>query len=496
MKHRIILILSLLVVATANVPAQHLQAVQRFLHRPEMAGATFSLMIRDIATGDTVYAFEPDRELIPASVMKLVTTAAALELLGEEYRYTTTIEHDGEVRDSILHGNIYIRGSGDPTLGSAHFAPDRSSWTFEQNTFIPQWTTGIAQAGIRSITGRIIADESIFDTEGISMKWLGEDLGSYYGAGSYGLSVFDNSYTLYICSGASGGKPEILSTSPDMSPFIRFHNYLTTGSATTDSAFILGMPYSSERYLYGLVPANSKRHPLKGDIPDPPLFLATALHSSLTNAGVSITSPPATYRTLTEEKQWTSLPRRKITATHSPILRDIIRIINERSHNLFADALLKTIGLGYKPHPGEILSTSARGIRAIHDLWDRKGLHPSSLRMYDGSGLSPSDKITASFICNLLVYMSQSSRQSAPFLASIPQAGMEGSVRSFLRNTPLRGQAYLKSGSMSRVRTFAGYIDKGSRRYAIAILLNNYSSSMTEATREMEKLVTSLFPEQ
>ena len=188
-----------------------------------------------------------------------------MELLGETYCFPTTISYDGTIANGVLNGNIYIQGHGDPTLGSSHFAP-------ESETFIKEWKDAIRQQGIREIKGAIIADESIFDNEGISMKWLREDLGSYYGAGSYGLSFHDNLYSLYLNSGATGTRPTLVRTEPEMD--LDFHNYLKAAATKSDSSFIVGMPFSNERYLYGIVPANRQSYRLKGDIPDPALFFS------------------------------------------------------------------------------------------------------------------------------------------------------------------------------------------------------------------------------
>ena len=159
-----------------------------------MKGATLSLIIQEVGSDKPKYAVAQDMAVIPASVMKTITTASALELLGTDYRFPTTISYDGYIKEGVLHGNLYIEGSGDPTLGS-RFVKDNN------DEFLADWLKGIQAAGIQSVTGSVIADERCFDTEGVSIKWVGEDLGSYFGAGSYGLSVFDNQYKLYVQRG-------------------------------------------------------------------------------------------------------------------------------------------------------------------------------------------------------------------------------------------------------------------------------------------------------
>jgi D-alanyl-D-alanine carboxypeptidase/D-alanyl-D-alanine-endopeptidase (penicillin-binding protein 4) len=485
----ILILLCFLQTSKAQIPP----AIQQFLNQKKMEGASFSLMAKDVNSGDVLYSYDADRKLTPASVLKLVTTATALELLGAEYRFATTLEHDGVIVDSILMGNLYIRGSGDPSLGSSHFSPDRNNYTPDRNTFVPQWITALQKKGIRRISGSVIADESIFDTEGISMKWVHEDMGSYYGTGCYGLSVFDNLYKLYVNTGAPGSKPEIVSCVPAI-PSLRFHNYLISAQVRTDSSYIVGAPFSNDRYLYGVLPANGKHILLRGDIPDPPLFLAQYFYSRLQQAGIGIGGKATCFRLLPEENKVSKGERKVLATTYSPTLRELIRITNERSHNLYADALLKTLGATkYKPKSGEVISSAGKGIQVVCSWWQEKGIDTSSLWMFDGNGLAVANKVTASFICELLTYMATKARQGDVFVASLPKAGLEGTVAGILKGSDLQGKALLKSGGISRIRTYAGYITKGNKQYAVALFTHNYSCTMQEITKEIETLLLALF---
>jgi D-alanyl-D-alanine carboxypeptidase/D-alanyl-D-alanine-endopeptidase (penicillin-binding protein 4) len=474
--------------AGAQIPP----AMERFLEHKYMQGASCSFLAKEIHSGEILYAYDTDRMLPPASVLKIVTTATALELLGAEHRFSTTLEYDGVIAGNVLKGNVYIKGSGDPTLGSSHFASDRNNYTPDQNVFIPQWIDALRKKGIREITGSVIADESIFDSEGVSMKWMYEDMGSYYGAGCYGLSVFDNLYKLYMRTGSAGGKPEIVSCVPDI-PSLHFHNYLISGSVKTDSFYITGAPFANERYLYGVLPANENNIALRGDIPDPPLFLAQYVYRRLQEAGIAINGKATCFRLLREANNAPRKERMTLATTYSPTLREIVRITNGRSHNLYAEALLKTLGGKYKTQPGEVISSTGKGVRTVCAYWEKKGLDTSSLWMFDGCGLALSNKVTASFICNLLIYMATKSEQSDTFIASLPRAGMEGTVAGILKGSALQGKTLLKSGGMSRVRTYAGFITKGNKQYAVALFTYNYSCTMQEITKEIEKLLLALF---
>lgn len=475
------LLLCLHLLAGAQTPAP----VKWLLQAPYMRGASFSLVVKDVQEGRTVYSYDTDRLQSPASVLKTVATATALEILGEDYRYPTTLEYDGILENGTLEGNLYIKGSGDPSLGSSHFAP-------RQNKFLSTWIAALQKAGIKHITGSVISDESIFDTEGVSIKWLREDMGNYYAPGSYGISIFDNMYKLSLQTGAAGTRPVLKGTEPDI-PFIRFKNYLKAAPVSSDSAYIIGAPLDDVRYLYGVLPANREAYVLKGDIPDPALYLACYLTDQLQQKGIRVDGSPSCYRIEVEENRWKKGERKEIVTTYSPTLREIASVCNHVSHNLYADALVKTVGLQYKPRRNEMISSFGRGVQVVKEYWEKKGLDVFPLRMNDGSGLAPADKVSAGFMGELLVYMATESAVSDAFIASLPQAGIEGSVRNFLKGSKLQGKARLKSGGITGVRSYAGYITKDGKTYAVAVFSNNYSCSMSRMTGALEKLLLQLF---
>lgn len=475
------LLICLHLLAGAQTPAP----VKWLLQAPYMRGASFSLVVKDVQEGRTVYSYDTDRLQSPASVLKTVATATALEILGEDYRYPTTLEYDGILENGTLEGNLYIKGSGDPSLGSSHFAPG-------QNKFLSTWIAALQKAGIKHITGSVISDESIFDTEGVSIKWLREDMGNYYAPGSYGISIFDNMYKLSLQTGAAGTRPVLKGTEPDI-PFIRFKNYLKAAPVSSDSAYIIGAPLDDVRYLYGVLPANREAYVLKGDIPDPALYLARYLTDQLQQKGIRVDGSPSCYRIEVEENRWKKGERKEIVTTYSPTLREIASVCNHVSHNLYADALVKTVGLQYKPRRNEMISSFGRGVQVVKEYWEKKGLDVFPLRMNDGSGLAPADKVSAGFMGELLVYMATESAVSDAFIASLPQAGIEGSVRNFLKGSKLQGKARLKSGGITGVRSYAGYITKDGRTYAVAVFSNNYSCPMSRMTRALEKLLLQLF---
>lgn len=480
-----ILTLCLLISILLPINAQIPQPVKQLMQKPSMKGASFSLIVKELESGKTVYAHNPDLQVSPASVLKTVATATALELLGSDYRFPTSLEYNGTIENGILKGNLYIKGSGDPSLGSSHFGA-------EANHFMQDWLTAIRKAGIRKIEGAVLSDESIFDSEGSSAKWVREDMGNYYAPGCYGLSVFDNLYKLSFETGVAGSRPVIKDCEPEI-PEIRFINYMKAAAVAADSGYIYGAPLVHERYLYGVLPAGRDRYTIKGDIPDPALFLAQYLDKQLKKEGIEITSAPSCYRIETEEGRWKEEPRKTIITTYSPALSEIVRVCNHVSHNLFADAMVKTVGLQYKPGKNDVISSFDRGVKIIKQYWEKKGIDTFPLNIHDGSGLAPSDKVSAQFIGDILTYMATQSKEAKTFNASLPRPGLDGSVRNFLKGSKLQGKSRLKSGGISRVRSYAGYIESDGKRYAVAVFSNNYSCNMAQMTKGLEQLLLQLF---
>lgn len=481
-KIRIVLLFCLLYF---KLGAQTPPPFKRFLDKPFLKGASVAFSAKEIKSETVLYSYDPERELIPASVMKTVTTAVALEILGKDFRFETAILYDGKIENGTLNGNLYIRGGGDPTLNSSELKTPKDS-------IIEVWASAVQQAGIQNINGSIIADESIFDTEGVSMKWMREDLGSDYGQGSYGINVFDNLYTLYLKSETAGTKPSILYTEPAM-PSVTFHNYLQTLAISKDSFYITGFPYANDRYLYGTIRTNRSSTKITGDIPEPALYLAQYFTNYLSiNKDIKVKGNASCHRILSLLNKWKTTEQKHIVTTYSPPLTEIVRIINFSSHNLYADALIKTLGLHYPANPKENTSSFEKGARIIKNHLDKNGINAKSLWIYDGSGLAVTNKVTTDFLCNLYIYMAKSD-VSEPFITSLPRPGMDGTVRNMLKGTALQGKSRIKSGSMSRVMCYGGYIRKDGKEYAVALLINNFSGKNNQMRAAIEELFLSLF---
>lgn len=446
-------------------------ALDKFKNNTLLQNANISLLIKDLNSNKTVYGLNENNSMIPASTMKLLTTASALEILGPDFYYKTTLEIEGKITENgVLNGNLIIRGAGDPTLGSDKIG---------DKLFLQKWVAAIKNAGIKSIKGDIIVDTSLFDSEAVNPKWTWEDIGNYYASGCYGISYLDNTYQIILNSGAVGTKPSIEKTIPEIAQLV-FENNLESSKITYDSAYIYGAPRSYLRTIQGAIPSNRKHFIIKGDIPEPDILLAEDLKNELQKNAVNVSGNLKNININPSDTK-------KIYTHSSPPLKEIIREINVRSNNHFAEHLFRTLALqNYEE------AAVSKALWVVQNFWKSKGLPIEELFMCDGSGLSPTNAVSANFLTELLIYMKNKSKYSDDFYKSLPLAGKEGTLSSFLKNTDLEGRVRAKSGSISRVRSYAGYIDNEGRQYVFTIIVNNPNGNALAVRKKIEEFLLNI----
>ena len=388
--------------------------------------------------------------------------------MGPDYCFETTLAYSGNLKEGKLNGNLYHRVEwGDPTLGSRHFA--------DQQCFSEKWVELVKQAGITSIEGSVISDASLFDEEPLSPFWLWEDIGNYYAAGIYGLGVNDNSVTIHLKSGNVGTKPVVTRTEPEL-PLLQFENHLVAADNDKDSAYVYGVPFQWHRQLFGTMPANRADFTIRGDLPDPPFYTAELLTQSLITSGISVKGEPTSTRI---QPLSPGIKRTMLGSTRSLPLSRIIRVIHEKSDNIYAECLLRQLAVfsGLKP-------LSARGgLQVVQEFWKGKGLDIKGIHMVDGSGLSPLNRVSPRFLADVLSYMATKSSHASVFEQSLPLAGKEGSVSGFLKDTPITGKVRLKSGSNQTTTCYAGYYRKDGSNMAVIMMINHTNVSRNQCVR-------------
>lgn len=457
-------------------------ALQKFISHPALKHASVGVSVVNMTTGKPVAEHDAGKSLTPASVLKLITTATALETLGENYRYKTDIALDADDPSRIL-----VFGSGDPTLASEAFHD-------KPNLFFTTTADALKKvlSPYREYTLYVV--DNLFGYNGVSPEWTWIDMGNYYAAGAYGISVYDNSYRLFFNTTDRNSCPRILRTEPKIKG-LTFQNELTLNNTGSDNGYIYGVPFSYERMVRGNIPAGRTEFSIKGDIPDPGLMLGETLADYLMQAGIKI----GKVETAREDylaghcTPQAGQPYRagKVLCTHvSPPLKEIVREVNVESNNHYAEHLIRTIGRKSK---NDIYADALEvGITYVQEYWKKRCTEVTSLQMYDGSGLAPQNAVSPSFLTQLLVYMYNTSENAFSFFDSLPKAGQEGTLKNFMGNTRYSGKIAAKSGSIGGVQCYAGYLIDGNKKYAFTVMVNKFNGTRQQVRSAIEQFLRGL----
>lgn len=446
----------------------------RFTADSSMDHSVISFCLKDAETGSTVFESNPGSSLIPGSVLKVITSAVALEILGPDHTFKTVLGYSGKLAPGSgkLDGNILIKGGGDPALGSGNFSEHYEG-------FADRWVSEITKTGINRINGRVITDDSYYDYRPVPSKWLWEDAGNYYGAGAYGLSVYDNTYEIHFNTTDTIHPPLLTGVYPEECRYGLINRL--TAQGTKDKGFVFSAPYTETGSIEGSIPSGSEDFILKASIPDPPLLMAKIIDRKLRESGIRITGQPATARVtqiLTDDFV-------RVCETTSPPLKDIIRVLNHESINLYAEHLVKELGR-VRRNKG----TTEAGLSVITGFLKEKGLYRSGLFMEDGSGLSPLNTVTSEQIVEILRYMKRESRYFEDYISSFPDPGKEGTLRNYFKDPLFASALKAKSGSMTRVRAYAGYLTTLSGKDLVfCIIVNNFDGPQGSVAAHIERIL-------
>lgn len=473
----------LLIYNAVSQPTPFEQQIKQIKSDPDLRNGIASVYAIDLSTNKKTGELNSDVCLRPASIQKLITTAAALLIFGTNYRFKTELLYDGTIdsKNRILHGNIYIKGYGDPTLGSRYFG--------DSSSFLDKWIDAVRLLGIDSIDGAIIGDASYFSYDIVPPTWSWEDIGNYFGAGACGISIFDNSYTLYYnTSYQSGGITTITKIEPEI-PGLAIENKVRSANISSDKSYIFGAPYTYNRSIKGYLPRGRTNYKVRGSMPDPELFAAQYFTQKLISNKIGVSKQPLCMRILSDSAMWKT-SKSVFYTKYSPTLSEIVYQINKKSINFFAENLLVHIGKTIDSVDDTKSSTDA-----IVSFWGSKGMDTSGISINDGSGLSQYNSISAKQMVWLLEYMNSKAPKevSEAFFNSLAIAGKDGTLKGVGDGTQIEGRIFAKSGSIRKVRCYAGYANSISgKKIAFTFMLNNYNCSDKKAKSKLENLMLSL----
>jgi serine-type D-Ala-D-Ala carboxypeptidase/endopeptidase (penicillin-binding protein 4) len=444
----------------AQTISQKLQiAFTQFEKDPQLANAISSLYVIDAKTGNIVFEKNAQVGLAPASTQKIITSVTAFELLKKDFRYETILQAAGEIIDTVLQGNLYIKGDGDPTFGSNRYSNTKS------NQVLNAFVHAVQQKGIKQITKPLSFNLRTYPYQAISDGWIMQDIGNYYGAAANILNWKENQFDIVLNS-EEGKEVAVSVVSPTNKTFI---NELKAGpKGSGDNAYCYLPTQGNVWVLTGSIPIGEQKFTIAAADNEPAKTMLSDLSFSLRQKGIKtngildykteLTKP---YTEIIDERQFINL------YTHySPTLDSIIYWFNKKSINLYGEALIKTLGSKAK-------ANADSGVAVVKFFWTTKNIDKNELNIFDGSGLSPLNRVTTHAQVEILKY-----------------AATKDWYKYFLQSLPLYNGMTMKSGTISNVKGFCGYhTAKDGNSYIFSFLVNNYNGKSSEVTSKMFKVL-------
>jgi len=455
-------LLSLLLISPA-ISAQSLTdrlqlATQLLRSDPQMKYAQLGLLMLDADTGDTLVNYNSQVGLAPASCQKIITGCTAYELLGPAFRFQTAFIAKSSVKNGQLQGNLWVVGSGDPSLGSFRFVSTKPA-----NQLL-LWKQSLQQAGIQSIAGKILPMNEGWPLGATPGGYTWNDIGNYYGAGSDYINWRENQYDLILRSGASIGDPVTVIDAKPAPVGVQFISTATAAEkGTGDQANIYLAPLSNWALVQGTIPRGETAMVISGALPNPPAQLSQELTAAFQQGGFKVLQ-----QTIADSGNLASQP---LFYHYSPSLDSLHYWFMKKSVNLYGEALVRAIS---RKTSGK--GSMEDGLQIIRQFWKARGIDPGAIRMIDGSGLSPQNRLTAGTLVRVLQY-----------------ARKQWWYGQYLDAFPIYNQMTLKSGTIGGAKSFAGYYTTSSGKNVIlAILINNYEGSATAIVSKIFTLLDEL----
>lgn len=449
----------------------------------ELQNASLSLCVIDAQNGSILCEHNGKTSLTPASTMKIITTATALQLLGKDFRYETVLQHSGtfDKATGVIDGDLIIKGSGDPSLNSEYFRKPEDTF-FVAN----KWAAVLKEKGVKKITGKIVLDVSCFE-EDVPGTWVWGDLGNYFGAAPHGLSYNDNKFYIVFKPCAKNGDSVCIQKTVPCIDGLTFRNSVKAGGSE-DNAIVYRAPFSHDVTIHGTLPVCGKTQSIEASLPDPSLLLAKHLQAALTSAGIEIkTAEP--FKVTAHNKKDYSAARSNLYTYKSPTLEKIIYFTTLHSNNMYAESIFKTIAL----KKGGWGSTW-QGMTTVANHLKSKGFDMNGLFINDGSGLSRSNAVTSEHLSRILYMMYSDTITRTPFVNSLPVAGVSGSLRSLGKGTALENNFKAKSGYITRVRSYAGFLTaKSGKEVCVSLIVNNFNGSPSDTKKKMEEIFLKVY---
>lgn len=440
--------------------------------------AIWGVFLKSLDDGRVLYKRNEEKLFIPASNMKLLTTAAALVKLGPDFTYTTNLYGSRVTRRGVLKGDIFLRGSGDPTMAESFHG--RAAAVFEE------WADELKRKGIRLITGDVVADDNLFDDRELGKGWSWDDELNCYSARVSAVSFNDNCVEITVSPGKGQGEPAVIGTNPETG-YVKITNTVRTSAAGGELQVHAGRSFGSSLIkLWGEIPLASAPLRARFSVGNPSLYAATALKEALEGKGIRVKGKAVDIDDTDKRPSYADLP--VIAWYRSPPLSLIIEQVNKRSQNLYAELLLRTLGSVYH---GE--GSAEKGVQVVKETLSVMGIPVDSLAIYDGSGLSRMNLVSPAQIVALLQYMA--GHPYFPyFYESLPIAGVDGTLAKRMQNAEAESKVRAKTGTLRHMVSLSGYLkDKNGDWIVFSIMSNNCLRTASEVRLLQDAICERLF---
>ncbi len=469
--------------------------IDKILSSSDARRGSWGIEVVELESGKLLYERDAERLFIPASNMKMFTTAAGLEKLGPDYTFHTTVESES-APDSQGHvGNVYLVGRGDPNLGIRTFPYTYHGPAQPVNRFFEEMADQVKARGVREVTGTLIADDTYFVWEPFAPNWAADDLEWGYGAPVSALAFNDNLLTLHIEPGRRAGDPANVGLDPVADYYLLKNHILTSAKGTEKNYLLERLPGSMELDLWGQIPIDNEEEVETVAVANPPLLMAEQLRAALRARGIMVQGPSEVRHLTRLEAAYLPNPSpqtcpRIVLADHtSPPLAEAIKVVNKESENLHAEMLLRTLGR-VQNHQGSL----AAGLQALNAFATQQvGILPGETYFSDGSGLSREDLVAPHAAVKLLLHMAHSPHFHVWF-DSLPVAGIDGTLAHRLLTDDVKGKIHAKTGSVEHVNTLSGYMDLPSgKRLAFSIMANNHPLANKAGQETLDAITAEIY---
>jgi D-alanyl-D-alanine carboxypeptidase/D-alanyl-D-alanine-endopeptidase (penicillin-binding protein 4) len=448
----------------------------------------WGLLIADAESGETLYEQNADKYFVPASNMKLFTTALALAKLGPEYRFHTKLETRGAISsEGVLTGDLTLVGRGDPNLSNRTFPYElKEEFDGPPEKALGDLADAVVAKGVKAISGDLIGDDSYFPRERYPNGWEIDDMVWEYGAAISAIVVDDNTVALTLTPGEQAGNPVQATMSP-ATPDFTVENDVTTSAAEVKPDLTLTRePGANFVLVKGSLPARTAPRKLVLAIEEPAQHAAALLKRLLEERGVRVAGVARVRHDHTE-----SGGDPIVLAEHVSVpLGDAVKLINKISQNLHTEMLLRTVARqnGLWATPDELMKVPA-------DFYASAGIAADDVVQTDASGLSRHDLVTPRAVVSLLSF-AQKQSWFGPYYASLPVAGTDGTLEDRMKNSLAVGRIHAKTGSVEHVKTLSGFGETLSgRRVIFSFLSNNQGGKGREAADALTGLCVAMLEE-